>query len=130
VFVDRFHRYLGFTWADVESMGAHMNRTGMEVATFFLRALPVVPLSLVSLVAGVLKAPLGPYLFASFLGTIPRCFILGVLGWRLGESALSWAKGVNRYESLVSLAIVAAVIGGILFLRSRARRRHMPSAKG
>jgi membrane protein DedA with SNARE-associated domain len=122
IFVERFERYLGFGWDDVERMGKKLDARGLAASMFFMRALPIVPLSLVSIVAGVVSAPLSAYLIWSFLGSIPRCFVLGWLGWQLGASATSWAGGVNRFESLVSLLIVVAVMAAIIYLRRRERR--------
>lgn len=113
-FVDRFDRFLGFNWKDVESLSAHFSRRGEATSLFLLRAAPIVPLSLISVVSGVLEIP--PRLFVrwSVLGTIPRCYLLGVLGWQMGAKALFFAKGVDRYETLFSGVIVAGVVGGIL----------------
>jgi membrane protein DedA with SNARE-associated domain len=122
LFVERFERYLGFGWDDVERMGKRVGERGVAASMFFLRALPIVPLSLVSIVSGVLTAPLSTYLLWSFLGAIPRCYILGWLGWQLGASATAWAGGVNRFESVISLVIIAAVVGAIIYLRRRERR--------
>ncbi len=123
LFVDRFSGYLGFSWKDVEWMGSHFTQRGEAVTLFFSRAIPIVPLSLVSLVGGVFKVPLNTFLLWSFLGSIPRCFLLGFLGWRLGAGALNWAKGVNRYESLVSLLFVFAVAWGVVYLRRRVQEK-------
>ena len=121
VFIDKCQRYLGFSWADVELFGKKMTKSGLAVSLFFMRALPIVPLSLVSIVSGVIKVPLRTFIIWTCLGSIPRCLVLALLGWQMGAGALGWAKGVNRFESVISLGIVAAVIGVILYLRKRAR---------
>ena len=121
VFVDRFERFLGFSWSDVESIGAHFSRRGEEVSIFFLRAVPIVPLSLISVAAGVLEIP--PRLFTvwTILGTIPRCYLLALLGWQMGSRALLFAKGVDRFESLFSILIVLGIVGTIVYIRRRVR---------
>jgi uncharacterized membrane protein YdjX (TVP38/TMEM64 family) len=105
----------------VESIGSHFTRRGEEVSLFFLRAAPIVPLSLISVAAGVLEIP--PRLFTvwTILGTIPRCYLLAILGWQMGSRALLIAKGVDRFESLFSLLMVLGVVGGILYVRRRVR---------
>lgn len=122
VFVDRFQRFLGFSWKDVQRLGGRMSLHGMEWSLFFLRALPIVPLSLVSLVGGVLKVPVGIFLAWSFLGSVPRCYLLAVLGWQLGSGAMLMARGVNRFETYVSAAMAALVVGGVIYLRRKVRR--------
>ncbi|MGQ0645696.1 MAG: DedA family protein [Elusimicrobiota bacterium] len=122
LFVEKFQRYLGFGWSDVEWMGKKMSVTGEAAALFFLRAAPVVPLSLVSLAAGVLKIPNRTFLVWTFLGSIPRCFLLSWLGWKMGVGAIGLATGVNKLESMISLALAAGIVGMVLYLRRRVRR--------
>ncbi len=122
IFVDKCHKFLGFTWADVEAFDKKIPALGGPMALFPLRAIPIVPLSLVSLVAGVMEMSFKAYLFWSALGTIVRCYLLGFMGWQLGAQALNWAKGVDRYESFVSLGIVFVVIGLIFYIRRKVNK--------
>jgi len=57
------------------------------------------------------------------LGTIPRCYLLAILGWQMGSRALSFSKGVDRFESLISLTMVGGVVLAILYLRRRVRKK-------
>src|SRR5688572_20920297 len=70
VFIDKFQRYLGFSWMDVELFGKKMTKSGLAVSLFFMRALPIVPLSLVSIVSGVIKVPLRTFVIWTCLGSI------------------------------------------------------------
>lgn len=121
--VDRFERWLGFSWRDVESFSARLRGPSAWATLFFMRALPVMPLSLISVAGGALRLPPGPFALWTFLGSIPRCYILALLGWQMGGRALDLARGVNRLESIGSLAVAGAVLALILFLRRRARSR-------
>ena len=87
-----------------------------------LRALPIVPLSLVSIVGGVIRVPFWIYMAWSCLGFVPRIYVLSIVGWQTGASALGLAKGVDRFESIVSALLVLVVIGSIIVLRQRVRR--------
>ena len=120
-FIDKFQRFLGFSWRDVEVFGRKMTTGGAAASLFFMRAIPIVPLSLVSVVAGVLEVKMSTFLLWSFLGAIPRCYILAALGWQLGSSAAGWAKGINRLESVMSVTIVGLVLGVIIYIRHRVR---------
>lgn len=119
--VDRFEGWLGFAWKDVESFSARLRGPGAWTSLFFMRALPIVPLSLISIAGGALRLPPGPYLLSSFLGSIPRCYILAFLGWQMGARALDLARGVNHLESLISLAVAGSFIAFVWWLRRRAR---------
>jgi len=116
--IDRWGKYLAMTWEDLTRMEARMaGKVGLMI--FCLRAVPIVPLSLVSAAAGILRLPLGPFTFWTFLGSIPRCLLLGYLGYMMRDSYEGLARKINSAESLVSAGIVAAVLGFILWLRGR-----------
>ncbi|MBL0058720.1 MAG: VTT domain-containing protein [Elusimicrobia bacterium] len=122
VFVDRFEKFIGFSWTDVESIGSHFTRRGEEISLFLLRAVPIVPLSLISVASGVLELPIGLFVVWSALGTIVRCYLLAILGWQMGGKALELAQGVNRFESLISVLMAGGVVAGILYMRHRVRK--------
>lgn len=121
-FVDRFQNFLGFQWTDVESIGAHFSRRGEEISLFLLRAAPIVPLSLISVASGVLEIPVGLFMVWSILGTIVRCYLLAFLGWQMGGKALELARGVDRFESLISVLMAMGVVAGILYVRHRVKK--------
>ena len=77
------------------------------------------PLSLISIAAGALRLPRRAYLLWTFLGSLPRCYLLAFLGWQAGSHALSLGKGVNRLESVGTLAVAALFVAVILVLRRR-----------
>jgi len=116
--VDRFHKFLGFGWEDVLTLEQRLLRHSLWMI-FLLRALPVVPLSLVSAAAGGLRLPVGRFTWATLAGSIPRCFFLGYLGHLTRDSYEGLAGRMNRIESLVSAAIVLAAIALVFWLRRR-----------
>ena len=119
--IDRYSAFLGFDWDDVLSMEKKLlGRVGPMI--FLLRALPVVPLSLISAAAGVLRLPAGPFSLWTFLGSLPRCLILGYLGYLTRDTYEGLAKRINSVEGLVSGAIVVGGFAAILYLRARMKR--------
>lgn len=119
--IDRLQGFLGFGFDDVRRFESKLvGRAGLMI--FLLRALPVVPLSLISAAAGVLRLPAGGFTLWTFLGSIPRCLVLGYLGYFTRDTYEGLAGSINRVESLVSAAIVAGAMGLILCLRSRMKR--------
>lgn len=118
--IDRFSAFLGFTWEDIGAMEKRLaGRVGLMI--FLLRALPIVPLSLISAAAGVLRLPAGGFSLWTFLGSLPRCLILGLLGYLTRDTYEGLAGRLNSAEGLVSAAIVAGAFGLILWLRRRLR---------
>jgi membrane protein DedA with SNARE-associated domain len=121
--VERWEKFLGFTWSDVEAMERRFRAGQVNTSIFLLRALPIFPLSVISAAAGLIRLPVKQFSLWTFYGTIPRCLFLGYLGWGLGETYRSIALGLDRIEAAVSVILVAATVVLILWLRARMRRR-------
>jgi membrane protein DedA with SNARE-associated domain len=121
--IDRWKGFLGFSWGDVEAMERRFKDSGIKASIFFLRAVPIFPLSVISAAAGLLRLPLKQFSLWTFYGTIPRCLLLAYLGWGLGETYHGIAKGIDRVESIVSGLLILAIFAAIIWLRSRVRRK-------
>jgi membrane protein DedA with SNARE-associated domain len=121
--IDRWKRFLGFSWRDVEAMETRFKSSGVKASIFFLRALPIFPLSVISAAAGLLRLPVKQFSLWTFYGAIPRCLLLAYLGWGLGETYQSIAQGIDRAESVVSALLILLIFAAIIWLRSRVRGR-------
>jgi membrane protein DedA with SNARE-associated domain len=121
--VERWQRFLGFTWNDVEAMERRFQGGQVNTSIFFLRALPIFPLSVISAAAGLLRLPVKQFSLWTFYGTVPRCLFLGYLGWGLGETYQSLAKGIDRAESIVSVLLIIVIFAVIIWLRTKVRRQ-------
>jgi len=121
--VDRWERFLGFNWNDVESLERRFQRGQVNTTIFFLRALPIFPLSVISAAAGLLRLPIRQFSLWTFYGTIPRCLFLGYLGWGLGDTYQSIAKGIDKAEGVVSAILILSIFAVIIWLRARVRGR-------
>jgi membrane protein DedA with SNARE-associated domain len=119
--VDRWERFLGFSWRDVEALERRFQTGQVKTSIFFLRALPVFPLSVISAAAGLLRLPINQFSLWTFYGTIPRCLFLGYLGWGLGETYQGIAKGIDKVEGIVSGILILIIFGVIIWLRARVR---------
>jgi len=119
--VDRWEKFLGFSWRDVESLEKRFRAGQVNVSIFLLRALPIFPLSVISAAAGLLRLPLKQFSLWTFYGTIPRCLLLAYLGWGVGETYQGIAKGIDKVEGIVSALLVVAIMGFIVWLRARVR---------
>ncbi len=75
--------------------------------------------SFISIPAGVLGYPLGPYTALTLLGSAIWCFAFAGAGWALGDN---WDV-VHHAFRYADLAAVAAVAGVVIWLISRRRRR-------
>lgn len=99
---------------------AWFDRYGLR-AVFLGRITPVVR-SFISIPAGVLGSPLGPYTVLTLLGSMLWCFGFAAAGWALGGTWESFHRSF-RYADYVAVAAVLAAIGVAIGHRVRARRR-------
>jgi membrane protein DedA with SNARE-associated domain len=119
--VDQWERFLGFSWRDVEALERRFQSGQVKNTIFFLRALPIFPLSVISAAAGLLRLPLNQFSVWTFYGTIPRCLLLAYMGWGLGETYQGFAKGIDRAEGIVSGILLVVILGAIVWLRARVK---------
>ncbi|HJX60223.1 MAG TPA: VTT domain-containing protein, partial [Thermodesulfobacteriota bacterium] len=88
---------------------------------FFSRAIPVFPISLVSIFAGLLRVPVRPFTFYTFLGSIFRCLFLGFVGWWIGATYEKVATRLDSVETIISILMLVGmgVVLGYLYYRFR-----------
>jgi membrane protein DedA with SNARE-associated domain len=85
-------------------------------AVFLGRITPLVR-SFISITAGVLRSPLGPYTVLTLLGSLIWCFAFAGAGWALGDN---W-KTVHDNFRYVDYAVVVLVVAAAVWLIARAR---------
>lgn len=109
--IDKFKKFLGFSWSDIRKVrrkfGTGKKRNFSLVA---LRAIPIVPLSVVSAGAGVMKIDWKKFGLFSFIGLLPRNFVLAFIGWKLSEVYVSIADKVNDLETMVTITLVGIIL--------------------
>ena len=119
--INRFGGFLGFHWEDILKIEKRLaGRAGAMI--FVLRALPIVPLSLISATAGILRLPVTAFSIWTFAGSVPRCLILGYLGYLTRDTYEGLAGRINATESVISVAIVAGIFAVIFWLRFQMNR--------
>ena len=84
--VTRLERFLDVDWKEIENLERRFQGKKEALSIFFSRAIPVFPISLVSIFAGLLRVPIKPFTLYTFLGSIFRCFFLGFVGWWIGAT--------------------------------------------
>ncbi|HET8563263.1 MAG TPA: VTT domain-containing protein [Candidatus Binatia bacterium] len=119
--VERWQGFLGFSWSDVEAMERRFRAGQVNTTIFFLRALPIFPLSVISAAAGLLRLPLRQFSLWTFYGTIPRCLFLGYLGWGLGETYQAIANNIDKAETIVSVMLIIGIFVATIWLRAKVR---------
>jgi membrane protein DedA with SNARE-associated domain len=122
--IDRFGKYIGVSWKLIEKIRSDFKKTiNDEIFVFVACIIPVVPVSLVSAFCGGFKfrpAKFYPTIFAALL---VRATILGFIGYQMGEAFTGLANGLDRIESVMTVA-GALVILGFLFVKREKWLKH------
>ncbi len=111
--VIRFQRFLDVDWNQIERLEKRFHGKRQCLSLFFLRAIPVFPLSLISIFAGLIRFPIRPFTLYTFLGSIFRCLFLGFVGWWIGATYEKVAGHLDSLETMISVLMLIAM-GGIL----------------
>jgi len=119
--VVRYQRFLGVDWKEIENLEKRFQGKKEALSIFFSRAIPVFPISLVSIFAGLLRVPVRPFTFYTFLGSIFRCLFLGFVGWWIGATYERVATRLDSVETIISILMLIGmgVVLGYLYYRFR-----------
>jgi len=119
--VVRFQRFLDVDWNEIENLERRFQGKREAWSLFLSRAIPVFPISLVSIFAGLLRIPLRPFTLYTFLGSIFRCFFLGFVGWWIGTTYEKVATRLDSLETIISILMLFAmvVVLGYLYYKLR-----------
>ncbi len=124
--IKKFNWLLDISWDELED---GVNKFGKgnrdEITIFTARALPVIPLSVFSGVAGGLRLNIKTFTLYTFLGTLVRVFILGVLGWVVGSAYAEIASGIEFMEQVGLFALLStlAIILYLFYKKIKAKRK-------
>ncbi len=114
--IEKFSHFIGFSWQDIKHLQKKFKGTWHDdLLVFILRAIPVIPISIISGVAGAIRMPIVDFYLASALGVLVRSFILGFIGWQVGEAYESMAQGLDQISDILTILIAAAIFGFLVW---------------
>ncbi len=120
--VTRYQRFLGVDWKEIENLERRFGGKREAVSIFLSRAIPVFPISLVSIFAGLLRIPVRPFTLYTFLGSVFRCLFLGFVGWWIGATYEKVATRLDSAETIVSILMLVAMAGTLGYLYYKFRK--------
>ena len=118
----KFGKYCGVQWEEIEKMQRFFGRGyADEFVLVFLRAIPVFPISVVSILCGTIRIRPLVFVVTTFIGTVFRVGSLSLFGWYAGREFSFYAEKIALFEQVVVVIGVVAVLI-FLFIRLTARR--------
>ncbi|MFB6144790.1 MAG: DedA family protein [Candidatus Nanohaloarchaea archaeon] len=112
--IENYGRYLDVSWEEVQHLERHFDHEHEKYYVALFRAVPIVPLSLISGSAGLFRMDWREYGVWSFIGMLPRNFFLAMVGWYVGDGFVALASRIDTLSTAVAVLVagsVAAVIG-------------------
>lgn len=124
--IERYGKYFGTSVEEVEYMRQQMDKSSRdEIYLFTARAVPIIPLSVVSLLYGAIRVDIKRFTLVTFLGALPRCLILGLLGWVLGAAVIGVAELIDLFETITLLILIIFFVVFVIYriyMRRRAKQ--------
>lgn len=118
--VARFQRFLDGDWDGITNLERGFKGKKEVLALFLIRAIPVFPISLVSVFAALIRIPFRPFILPTFWSAISRCLFLGCLSWWIGSTYEKVAIQLDSAETIISILMLLGImgIGGTSFTNS------------
>lgn len=117
IVIGKFGAFFGVSREDVESLGKKFGNGSRDYLILtVLRALPIMPSSVVSVGSGILKIPLRLYIISTFLGTILRDGVYLYVGYVGTDMLKSLVDRSSHIESYVELIVGIGVLAALVFL--------------
>ncbi len=118
--IDRWGKYVGVTWAAIDHIEKRFTAGySDEIMLFLARALPIFPLSVITVFCGLIRLPWKEFTLYTFLGTAVRATGAALLGWAAGRSYIYYADQLAAVEDYVLIGL--AVAGIVLYWYYRVR---------
>ncbi len=117
--IKRYGKYIDVSWNEIKGLERHFDsgREGYYVALF--RAIPLVPLSLISGSAGLFRMDWKRYGFWSFVGMLPRNFGLAMVGWYAQKGFRDIASRIDKASTAVAVFIVLLVVAVLVYRNTK-----------
>lgn len=118
-FVHKYGRYVFISRHDLDLAERLFNRYGSPII-FFSRLMPVVR-TFISLPAGLARMPLMRFTIYTFLGSYPFCYVLALVGYKMGEHWHGLESYFRKFDILIGAVLLAGAVWWI--------RRHLRSER-
>lgn len=122
-FIERYGKYARVSWSDLQGFERWFERGYADEAVLvFFRAIPIFPITVVSIFCGLIRIPFLEFTWTTFIGTILRVTGLALLGWYAGKEYFKYVEQIAAVEQYILLFAFLIIIG--LFAMRLYRHRH------
>ena len=122
----KYGRYFRVSAEEIHDLGKHLKGTKRDyVFLTVLRALPIIPSSVVSLGCGLLKIPFKLFLITTFIGTIVRDGIFLYVGYSGVGVLKDFANKATDIESVLQTGFIVLVLITFAYIYYR-RKKNRP----
>lgn len=118
--VDTFGKHIGISWSLIEKIKSDFQKTiSDELFILISCSIPVVPVSLISAFCGSFRIQPVKFYSLVFVALLLRSTILGFVGYQMGETFIDLAHGLDKVESLLSVAGAGLILGYLYLQREK-----------
>lgn len=118
--VVKWGRYIHLNWGHIETLNKKFASGYIdEITLLFLRALPILPVSTITIFCGLIRLKWREFLFITFTGTLLRVSGLSLFGWYLGKEYEKYAWQIAAFEKYFIVALAALLVFGLLYFYRR-----------
>lgn len=112
--INRWGSYIGISWSDIERAQVWMkSHQSDNISLFIARATPIMPSTVLNVIAGIVRWPALSFVLLTALGTVIRASFIGFIGWQVGNV---YAKYSYIFENVEKGLLILTIIGAICFI--------------
>ncbi len=123
IVIGKFGDFLEVSHEDVEKFGSRFDGTARDYLTMiFLRSIPVMPSSPISVICGVVKLNYKVFAIGTGIGSIFRNFFFLYIGYTGLAATESFMEGLDSVENVVQFIFVLALVGGFYYFYRKRKK--------
>lgn len=115
-FIEKFGKYFFITPKKFKFVEKWFSRWGVY-SIFVSRLIPIIPYKVFSIGAGIVKIKFRPFLIWTFIGTIPRTFVLGYFG-----NLIFTTQNLVLLSVILIMLVISPVIFSKYFGKNKKRK--------
>lgn len=109
--IEKTKKFTGINWQSIQKAEEKFTRGSKdEITLLILRIVPIVPGVAISGFCGVVRYPFKKFMIITSIGALIRAFILGMVGWQVGELYTHYADIVSKFEKYILLGVLSFAV--------------------